>query len=211
MSSETGNDGLGVALLAGGASARMGTNKALLRAHPGSPTMIEGVVARLGEAGLAPHLLVTNTPSTFAFLGIPMQPDDIPGAGPLGGIYTALHHLPYERTLMVGCDMPLLNAGLLRYMAGLPPGADVLVPRWTGAGGSSNVETLHAIYSRRCIEPMRRRIEAGRLKVQALLDEVSVRYVEEAEMRRHDPELESFRNANTPGEWEWLRGRLQAD
>jgi molybdopterin-guanine dinucleotide biosynthesis protein A len=170
--------------------------------------MIETVVARLREAGLTPHLLVTNTPATFAFLDIPMQPDDIPGAGPLGGIYTALHHLPYERTLVIGCDMPLLNTGLLRYMAGLPAGGDVLVPRWTGPGGNPHVEMLHAIYSRRCIEPIRRCIEAGRLKVRALLDEVSVRYVEEAEMRRHDPELESFRNANTPEEWEWVRGRL---
>jgi molybdopterin-guanine dinucleotide biosynthesis protein A len=208
MSGETRNQSLGVAVLAGGGSARMGTNKALLRAYPGGPTMIETVVARLSEAGLTPHLLVTNTPATFAFLGLPMQPDAIPGAGPLGGIYTALDHLAYDRVLVVGCDMPLLNPGLLRYMAGLPADADALVPRWTDAQGKLHVETLHAIYAHRCIEPIHRRIEAGRLKVQALLDEVSVRYIDEAELRRHDPGLESFRNANTPEEWERLRGRL---
>jgi molybdenum cofactor guanylyltransferase len=208
MRSETSRHGLGVALLAGGASTRMGTNKALLRANPDSPTLIENVVARLGEAGLTPDLLVTNTPATFAFLHLPMRADDILGAGPLGGIYTALHHLEYERALVVGCDMPLLNPGLLRYMAGLPADADALVPRWTDARGNWRVETLHAIYSRRCVGPIRGRIEAGRLKVGALLDEVSVRYLDEAEMRRYDPGLESFRNANTPEEWEGLRGRM---
>ncbi|HYP21314.1 MAG TPA: molybdenum cofactor guanylyltransferase, partial [Chloroflexia bacterium] len=208
MTGETMNHGLGVAVLAGGASVRMGVDKALLRGRPGGPTMIEAVVARLRAAGLAPDLLVTNSPAIFSFLGIPMQPDEIRGVGPTGGIYTALSHLPCERVLVVGCDMPLLNPGLLRYMAELPYDADALVPRWTDAEGHLHVETLHAIYSRRCMEPVRRRIEAGRLKVRALLDEVSVRYLDDGEMRRHDPGLESFRNANTPEEWERLRDRL---
>jgi molybdopterin-guanine dinucleotide biosynthesis protein A len=170
--------------------------------------MIEVVVARLREAGLAPDLLVTDASDTFAFLGLPMRPDEIPGTGPLGGIYTALYHLPYERTLVVGCDMPLLSPGLLRYVAELADEADALVPRWTDGEGQLHVETLHAVYSRSCLEAIRGRIEAGRLQVRGLLDEVRVRYVEEAEMRRHDPGLESFRNANTPGEWERLKDRL---
>ncbi|MDQ5824346.1 MAG: molybdenum cofactor guanylyltransferase [Chloroflexota bacterium] len=208
MSSGGRNESLGVAVLAGGASTRMGTNKALLRPHPNAPSMIEAVVARLSEAGLAPHLLVTNSPQDFVFLNIPTVPDDVPGAGSLGGIYTALNHLPYDRTLTVACDMPLLNPALLRYMASLPTEADVLVSRWTDAEGNRHIETLHAIYSRRCIEPIRKRIEVGKLKVQALLEDVSVEYVDEAELRRYDPQLESFRNINTPQEWEWLRSKL---
>lgn len=208
MSREARNQGLGVAVLAGGASSRMGTNKALLRARPGGPTMIETAVARLTEAGLAPHLLVTNSPGTVSFLNIPTAPDDTPGAGPLGGIYTALNHLACERILVVACDMPLLNPRLLRYMASLPAAADALVPRWTGAEGSPHIETLHAIYSRQCVEPIRRRIEAGKLMVRALLDELNVQYLDEAEMRRYDPGLVSFRNVNTPEEWEWLRNNV---
>jgi molybdopterin-guanine dinucleotide biosynthesis protein A len=170
--------------------------------------MIEVVVARLSEAGLAPHLLVTNSPGVFAFLNIPTVPDDIPGAGPLGGIYTALNYLTDERTLVVACDMPLLNPALLRYMASLPTGADVLVPRWTDADGNRHIETLHAIYSRRCLGPIRERIEAGKLKVRALLEDVSVEYVDQEELRCYDPGLESFRNINTPEEWERLRSKL---
>ncbi len=208
MSDEARNRGLGVAVLAGGASSRMGTNKALLRALPGGSTMIETVVARLTEAGLAPHLLVTNSPEALTFLNIPIVRDDIPGAGSLGGIYTALNHLPHERVLAVACDMPLLNPRLLRYMASLPADADALVPRWQDAEGSKYIETLHAIYSRRCIEPIRARVEAGKLKVRALLDDLDVQYLDEAEIRRYDPELDSFRNVNTPEEWEQLRRDL---
>lgn len=198
---------IGVAVLAGGASSRMGTNKALLNAYPGGPTIIEAVALRLRDAGLEPDLLVTNTPETFAFLGILTLPDDIPGVGPLGGIYTALNHLPHPRTLVVACDMPLLNPGLLRYIVTLPTDADVLVPCWTDAGGEERIEMLHAIYSRRCIESILKRIEAGKLRVQALLGDLKVQYLDEAEMRRYDPGLDSFRNINTPEEWEWLRSR----
>jgi molybdopterin-guanine dinucleotide biosynthesis protein A len=169
--------------------------------------MIEVVITRLREAGLAPDLLVTNSPDTFAFLDIPMQPDDIPDAGSLGGVYTALNHLPHDRVLVVACDMPLLNPALLRYMSSLPTDADALVPRWTDTEGKPHIETLHAIYSRRCIEPIRLRIETGRLKAQALLDDLSVRYLDENEMRRYDPRLDSFCNVNTPQEWEELRSR----
>lgn len=198
------NEQPGVAILAGGASTRMGTNKALLRAQPGGPTLIETVVSRLREASLVPDLLVTNTPDLFAFLNIPVHTDDIPGAGSLGGIYTALNHLPHSRVLLVACDMPLLNPALLGYMAALPVLADALVPSWIDDNGRQQVEPLHAIYSRNCIEPVRRRIEVGKLKVQALLEEVQVQYLEEAEMRRHDPRLDSFRNINTPEEWAQL-------
>lgn len=194
---------IGVAILAGGQSTRMGTNKALLRSHPGAPTIIEQVLARLRGAGAEPDLIVTNTPHEYGFLGIPMRPDDLPGAGPMGGILTALQHSPHDHTFVVACDMPLLSPDLLRHMLSLPPEYDVLVPRWSDEG-HIYVETLHAIYSRRCIEPIRRRVEAGKLKITDLLQDVSVRYIEEDELRRHDPHLDSFRNVNTPGEWERL-------
>ena len=42
--------------------------------------------------------------------GLTSLPDDIPGWGPLGGIYTAIVHSPCDRTLVVACDMPFLSA-----------------------------------------------------------------------------------------------------
>ena len=43
--------------------------------------------------------------------------DEVPGAGPLGGIYTAIVRSPRERTLVVACDMPFLSGALLRTLA----------------------------------------------------------------------------------------------
>ena len=179
----------------------MGTDKALLRLHPGGPTLIEAVAARLTEADLRPTLLITNRPDNYAWLGIPMFPDDVPGGGALGGILTALTHSTHQRTLVVACDMPLLSPPLLRYMASLPGEADAIVPRWTDEEGRTHVETLHAIYSTRCIEPIRRRIGEGKLKVADALSDFCVRYLSEEECRRYDPHLLSFRNVNTPGDF----------
>jgi molybdopterin-guanine dinucleotide biosynthesis protein A len=194
----------GAIILAGGRSTRMGTNKALLRLSPGGHAVIERLVSQLGEAGLAPDLLITNTPHEYAFLGLPMVPDDVPGAGPLGGILTALNHSPYERVLVVACDMPMLNPMLLRYMVSLPGDYDALIPCRTDLSGRMRLETLHAIYSRRCIGPISERIRAGELKVATVVEDIRVRYLDEEEMRRYDPGLQSFRNVNTPEDWEEL-------
>src|SRR5947209_17482506 len=107
-------------ILAGGRTDRRGANKALWRVQPGSPTLIETVADRLAEAGLGPALVITNTPEEYGFLGLPMVPDEVPGAGPLGGILTGLVHSPVDRIFVVGCDMPFLSPPLIGHMLSLP-------------------------------------------------------------------------------------------
>lgn len=188
------------AILAGGASSRMGANKALLRLHEDGPAVVEMIVARLREAGLGAPLLVTNSPEEYQFLRLQCVGDDVEGAGALGGILTALNHAQSERVLVVACDMPLLNVDLVSYMLSLPVEYDALVPRWND-GREVRVEPLHAIYTTRCAGEIAERITAGRLKVSAFLENAGVRYVEEGDIRRYDPGLRSFYNVNTPEEW----------
>lgn len=45
---------------------------------------------------------------------------------------------------------------------------------------------------------MRRQIEAGRFKIRAFSDKVRVRNVPAATLEKHDPEVPSFININTP-------------
>ena len=74
-------------ILAGGASSRFGSNKALalLRGRP-----IISHVAAVLEKTFHSHLLVTNSPETYQFLGWQMTTDIHPGQGPLAGIHSAL-------------------------------------------------------------------------------------------------------------------------
>ncbi len=191
---------LTVAIQAGGKSSRMGTDKSFVpfRGRPMIATVIDAV------NGLGDELiLITNKPEAYAHLGLPMFADLYPETGPLGGIYTAVHHAAHPHVLTVACDMPWLNRSLLEYMAGLRESADVVVPRW-----DKFPEPLHAIYHKACLEPIREKLEAETYKITAFFGRVSVRFVDRAEIERFDPEGRSFVNVNTPEE---LAGRQGDD
>jgi molybdopterin-guanine dinucleotide biosynthesis protein A len=183
---------LTVAVLAGGRSSRMGTDKSFVPLL--GKTLIQHVLDRVAGLG-ASTMLVTNRPDDYAVLELPMFTDVLPHRGSLGGLYTALTYSPTPYTLCVACDMPFLNPALLAHLASLREGYDVIVPRI-----GDNLEALHAVYSKRCLEPIRTRIEQDRLKVIGFYDAVQVQYVEEATIRRFDPDLRSFVNVNTPDE-----------
>jgi molybdopterin-guanine dinucleotide biosynthesis protein A len=185
---------LTVAINAGGKSSRMGTDKSFVPLL-GKP-MIEHVVERVSDLGQLETILITNKPELYAHLGLPMMSDALPDKGSLGGIYTALVNSRGEYTLCVACDMPFLNPALLRHMVALiTPETDVIVTRVDGYP-----EGLHAIYSRRCVEPIRRKLEADRLKIIGFYQDVRVRTLDEAEWQPFDSRGLSFRNINTPDE-----------
>ncbi len=64
------------------------------------------------------------------------------------------------------------------------------------------LEPLHAVYSRSCLESMKARLENNQLGITAYLKQQRVRYIEEAECRRFDPELLSFFNINRQADLE---------
>ncbi|MBI2204157.1 MAG: molybdenum cofactor guanylyltransferase [Candidatus Rokubacteria bacterium] len=181
------------AVQAGGLSTRMGGGpKALL--DLGGRRIIDRVVDTL--AAVLPDLLVvTNTPELYADLGLPLVPDAYPGAGSLGGIYSGLRAAVGDAVFTVACDMPFLDPAVVRLVVGRAGEADVVIPRI-----GDQVETLHAVYGKRCLAPMEHRIAAGRLKITGFFADVTVVEIAEAEIRRlADPEV-VFMNVNTPEE-----------
>jgi molybdenum cofactor guanylyltransferase len=185
---------------AGGLSRRLGQDKR--RLHPwgeAGPTLLEHtvqVVARLCQD----VVVVLNDPEEWTSLPARLVPDAYPDGGALGGIYSGLLAARYGYALAVACDMPFLNAGLLHAMLGRPRDYDALVPRALRPGTTRNalgVESLHAIYSKACLEPMRATLESGQRQITAFFPQVRVAYVEPEETRRYDPDGRSFVNVNT--------------
>ncbi len=188
-----------VAIMAGGKSSRMGTDKAFVELM-GKP-MIEHLLARVSDLGQAETLLITNHPKDYNHLKLPIYSDIIPDKGPLGGIYTAIHHSSNDYTLVIACDMPFISPELMRYMVGLRSGAfDVIVPRV-----QERPQGLIAVYSKTCLAPIREHLDAGRLRVFGFYGDVSVRYVDEAEYQSLDSKGLSFYNVNTPADLEKAR------
>jgi molybdopterin-guanine dinucleotide biosynthesis protein A len=187
--------GLTVAIMAGGKSSRMGTDKAFVPLL-GRP-LIEHILGKVADLGQAGTILVANRPADYAHLGLPLYSDVLPDKGSLGGIYTAITYSQTAYTLVIACDMPFVNPALLRYMDSLRAGDafDVIVPRVDGYP-----EGLHAMYSQACLLPIRERLDADQLKVLGFYDRVRVRYLDESEYRPFDPNGLSFYNVNTPDE-----------
>lgn len=189
--------GVSVAILAGGRSRRMGQDKALLPI--GGRSVIEWVLDRV--VPLSDDVtIITDVPGKYRHLDYRMIGDIFPGKGSLGGIYTAVHAAQYLHCVVVACDMPLLNTDLLRYLAELAPGFDVVVPRI-----EEFPETMHAVYGKRCLEPIKSRLLADQLKIIGFFEDVRVRYVERNDVSRFDPTFRSFININTPADLEHVQ------
>jgi molybdopterin-guanine dinucleotide biosynthesis protein A len=62
------------------------------------------------------------------------------------------------------------------------------------------LEPLHALYSKKCIQPIKKILERGELKIARFLSDVHVGYCEEEEIKKIDPSLASFTNVNTKKE-----------
>lgn len=116
---------LAAVVLAGGRSTRMGRDKATLPL-PNGMCVLERLLHL--EAGFARHLAVSvrrdERPDLRFLAGwrprrpvqIKILPDDGPEAGPMGGIATGLARAEkdgYRDVLILSCDVPLMNAGLL--------------------------------------------------------------------------------------------------
>jgi molybdopterin-guanine dinucleotide biosynthesis protein A len=192
---------LSAAVLAGGQSRRMGTDKALLPLVAGGQPMLRVVLDRL-SAVADDTIVVADEQARYAAFGSRVVPDLNRRVGALGGIQAAIAWSEHEHCLVVACDMPFLSLPLLRRMADEPRDYDVLVPLTPGESRQRDdglvFQTLHAIYSKRCLPFIERRIAEGRKQVVGFFDDVRVRTLDVAEISRWDPDLRSFFNVNTP-------------
>jgi molybdopterin-guanine dinucleotide biosynthesis protein A len=152
--------------------------------------------------------VVAADAARFADLGVPVYADAVPGAGELGGIYTALERARAGRVIVVACDLPFLHEGLLSRLAELAADHDAA---WVQT--ERGPEPLLACYRRACRERIARRIAAGQLKASDLGAELEVAALGPADVEAFGPVARLLANVNTPEDYERLRrcGSLQSD
>jgi molybdopterin-guanine dinucleotide biosynthesis protein A len=197
---------LTVCIQAGGASSRMGEDKAL-KPFLNRP-LIQRVIERL--APIADELIVTtNHPADYAFLNVRLIPDLKPGRGALGGLYTAISSAAQPLVAVIACDMPFANSKLIETMRKnmIEEEADVVIARVTSqeeekGKRSEGYEPLHALYRREtCLPAIESAINADQWKVIAWFPQVKVRVLTTEEIKSADPDGLAFWNVNTPEEF----------
>lgn len=186
------------AVLTGGASSRMGSDKARL-AVGGLPSATR--VARCLALLCEDVVLVGGDP-----------PADAPGrrapdgAGPrcaLRGLVGALEAARAERVLVVATDLPFVTPDLLLALIAWPE-ADAVVPRT-----ADGAHPLCAVYRREsALAVARRHLAQERLALRALLDAVATRYFEGEDLHAVDPDGAALTNLNTSEDHARAEGRL---
>jgi molybdenum cofactor guanylyltransferase len=179
--------------LAGGKSTRLGRNK--LKEIVGSQTIYGRAISVLAQ--LKGEVMVVTAPDIElpllnSAIKVRIEYDVYPGFGALGAIYTGLLYSKTPYNLVAACDMPFLNLELLRYMAAVAPGYDLIAFH-----KEDRPEPLHAVYSRNCLAPMKSLIERNERRIIGILPYIKIRYLTEAEIERFDPGHLSFFNINT--------------
>jgi molybdopterin-guanine dinucleotide biosynthesis protein A len=132
-----------------------------------------------------------------AGLPIELLDDRVGGKGPVDGIAAGLAWSPEPWLFVVASDMPYLNLELIDGLLNSRDDLSDIVCVDTG----DRPQPLFALYHRRLLPVLDKRLAQGLLRASELLDEqaddISIARLAEAEARKIDPKLQSFRNFNS--------------
>jgi molybdopterin-guanine dinucleotide biosynthesis protein A len=188
------------AVLAGGASRRMGRSKAAL--PYGAGTLLEFQTGRLA-ALFEEVLAVVKERPAFPFGPARIVLDHAPEHAAIHGLTRALEEAR-DRIFVLGVDLPAVPPALLRAIAerSLATEAPAVVPRAQG-----RLQPLAAVWRREALPAARRRVAAGELSLHGLAEDVGAEILEESDWKTFDPSGTAFVNLNTLEEYAALRER----
>jgi molybdopterin-guanine dinucleotide biosynthesis protein A len=179
----------------------MGRDKALLELGGvalivRAAAMVESVVGECAIVGDAMRL---------EGLELRVVADDFPGAGPLGGIATALGDSSAEWSLVIACDLPYLTRAWLDFLVKRTVGskADAILPM-----NERGAEPLCAMYRKRSEARIRAALNRGIRKVTDGLRDVPTEFVAPSEWKGFDSEGLLFKNMNSPADYEEAKKRI---
>jgi molybdopterin-guanine dinucleotide biosynthesis protein A len=167
----------------------MGRDKASLRF--GDETLAERVRRIVSE--VVPEVVLVAREGQALPHGLDAVRDAAEGLGPLAGIAAGLRAIRGSRALVVSCDLPLLRPVLARRLLDLARGHDACVPLIDGFA-----MTTCAVYTAALAARAQALVDAGRLRLLFLVEEVKTRFVTADELGDVDPLLESFHDCDTP-------------
>jgi molybdopterin-guanine dinucleotide biosynthesis protein A len=182
-------------ILVGGASSRMGTDKALLAL--GGQSFVERIHCALDSITTETRLVGAKFESA-AWPRLSSVPDVHVKWGALGGLHAALAATRAQWAAVVACDLPFVTGELFVRLASLRENFDAVVPiqadgRW---------QPLCALYR---TEPVRERatelIASNERRPRALLDLINTRRVAFEELSDLHGANRFFTNVNTPEDY----------
>jgi molybdopterin-guanine dinucleotide biosynthesis protein A len=173
---------VGICVLAGGRSSRMGQDKARLR---------------LGKRTLLGHVR-----SNSKALGLPVRiirHDLVSGCGPLGGVLTALKSSQADAELFLACDMPLVSSTFLADLISefRRHRRPLFVAGVRGAG-------FPFVLPRSSLQAVEQQLEKKQFSVQALARSLKARFLKPTGCQQHE-----MLNINTRADFKKAHARWE--
>jgi molybdopterin-guanine dinucleotide biosynthesis protein A len=183
-------------ILVGGASRRMGQDKAQLRLGP--ETMLERITGQLSP--VTSSVTLVGSPQANVGHSLPTVSDVYEKWGALGGIHAALSAAKTDWIIVIACDLPFVTRDLFeRLKSFADQSIDAIVPMQP----DGRPQPVCALYRREaCLTEIERLVSAGEHTPRALLANVRTRYVQFAELGDLPGAEHFFLNVNTPEDFE---------
>jgi molybdenum cofactor guanylyltransferase len=172
-------------LMCGGKSSRMGKDKYALRYNDlplYKPSL--DTLQRFCDT-----IIISSNIVFSEFENFLVVEDIIKDIGPMGGIYSCLKKSSTKYNMILACDMPLVNGGIMLKLLGFSNDYDAIVPLVDG-----RPEPLYAIYNVSIIPTLEAFIRAERYSLKQMLSGLEVCYV------NVDTYVSELKNVNTPAE-----------
>jgi molybdopterin-guanine dinucleotide biosynthesis protein A len=175
-------------ILAGGASRRFGSDKALARV--GGTTMVGRIRTTLSAVCSDVVVSVDARKPYLNALQVEQIVDDATGLGPMGALATMLRRLR-SALLITPCDMPLLEPAVLEHLVKSRGSADAVALLEHG-----RAQPFPGVYMPSCLAHVEECIAMHDLAMASLLRRVTLRLIDEREWRALDPEGRTLVNVN---------------
>ena len=181
-------------LLAGGESKRMGTDKAFLEFN--KRKLFEYPLAIL--TSLCNEILISSADSRYEITGFPVIPDKYPGQGPMAGIYTCLSIAKYPKSLILSCDLPMMDEAFIKLIVDRSKDFSATM----GRNRKGKPEPMAGVYKKSLAHALETSLKKGENKLQTLFEMVNTQYIDPSH-EGFDPDL-IYLNVNSPKDFQYL-------
>ncbi len=202
---------IGAVILTGGRGQRMGRAKESLPF--GDRSLLAHVVHNLQPVADPVVVVARDLHQELPALppGAVLACDELAAGGPLAGLCAGLRALRQHAgfgdddvAFVTGCDMPFVDATLVRWLLALLGDHAVLMPRTGGV-----LQPLCALYRLSTLRHADALLAAGERTPRSLAGQPSAAIVDEATFLAFDPRGRHLRNVNTPADYEAALAELE--
>ncbi len=185
-----------VVILAGGASSRMGRDKAKL--PYGDKTLLEYMISIYSKS-FDRIILSVDRLNRFDFPNAEQVVDEYSSVGPMAGIYSVFTKTDATEFFLTATDIPFGDPELARKIMEFGEGYSACVLK----RNSGYYEPLFAMYNKECMDEVKYCLENGEYSFKGLFKRIALRTLNENELAPFSPKPfeEIFINTNSPKEY----------